>query len=202
MESGKEGRVLEQTPVYKWAARGGTVLILVLCLFMIKAGLDGQFNSVETLHSNILRDLDYLHLSYWYLIQAFQVVVPVLPGFLGRIVQERCCLERWEGFWCNYIGICAGSIIAFALAQCYGAPLVKRLFPEKQYETWINRLQNKRSYTCFFSCAFCFRWRQMISCVIFPGSSRCLSRNMYLLFCLPSHGVFLFYSLGVGVLIN
>ena len=80
---------------------------------------------------------------------AFQVVVPVLPGFLGCIV-GAVLFGAMGGFWCNYIGICAGSIIAFALARCYGAPFVKHLFPAKQYETWIDRLQNKRSYTCFF----------------------------------------------------
>ncbi len=73
---------MEQTPVYKWAARGGTVLILVLCLFMIKAGLDGQFNSVETLQQYI-KGFGLFAPIILVLIQAFQVVVPVLPGFLG-----------------------------------------------------------------------------------------------------------------------
>jgi uncharacterized membrane protein YdjX (TVP38/TMEM64 family) len=139
---------VEQTYSYKWLARGGTVVTVILCLFMIKAGLEGKFNSVETLQQYI-KGFGILAPMILILIQAFQVVVPVLPGFLGCIV-GAVLFGAMGGFWCNYIGICAGSIIAFALARCYGAPFVKHLFPAKQYETWIDRLQNKRSYTCFF----------------------------------------------------
>ena len=40
------------------------------------------------------------------------------------------------GFWCNYIGISAGSIIAFWLARKYGSGLVSRMFPGEKYEKW------------------------------------------------------------------
>ena len=76
---------MEQTYSYKWLARGGTVVTVILCLFMIKAGLEGKFNSVETLQQYI-KGFGILAPMILILIQAFQVVVPVLPGFLGCIV--------------------------------------------------------------------------------------------------------------------
>ena len=106
---------MEQTYSYKWLARGGTVVTVILCLFMIKAGLEGKFNSVETLQQYI-KGFGILAPMILILIQAFQVVVPVLPGFLGCIV-GAVLFGAMGGFWCNYIGICAGSIIAFALAR-------------------------------------------------------------------------------------
>lgn len=78
---------MEQTYSYKWLARGGTVVTVILCLFMIKAGLEGKFNSVETLQQYI-KGFGILAPMILILIQAFQVVVPVLPGFLGCIVGE------------------------------------------------------------------------------------------------------------------
>jgi len=82
------------------------------------------------------------------LIQAFQVVVPVLPGYLGCAVGAMS-YGTVVGFFCNYIGISLGSIIAFFLAEKYGKPLVTDMFSEKQYEKWASRIEGKKSYDAF-----------------------------------------------------
>ena len=46
------------------------------------------------------------------IIQALQVVIPVLPGYLG-CAAGAVAFGSVAGYWCNYIGISAGSIIAF-----------------------------------------------------------------------------------------
>jgi len=51
------------------------------------------------------------------------------------------------GFWCNYIGISAGSVIAFWLARKYGKDLVSRMFPGKRYEKWATWAAESRFYT-------------------------------------------------------
>ena len=51
------------------------------------------------------------------------------------------------GFWCNYIGISAGSIIAFWLARKYGSVLVSRMFPGEKYEKWAKWAAGSRFYT-------------------------------------------------------
>lgn len=83
------------------------------------------------------------------LIQAFQVVVPVLPGYLGCAV-GAISYGTITGFFCNYIGISLGSIIAFFLAEKYGKQLVTDMFSEKQYEKWTRKIEEKKSYDAFF----------------------------------------------------
>lgn len=70
--------------------------------------------------------------------QAVQVVVPVLPGGLGCLAGV-VLFGAWRGFLYNYIGICAGSLAAFAIARSCGRPLLERLFPQKliaRYDRW------------------------------------------------------------------
>lgn len=79
-------------------------------------------------------------------IQAAQVVLPILPGFLGCVV-GAVMFGCMGGFWCNYIGISVGSIIAFLLARRYGQGLVSRMFPGKRYEKWADWAAKSKSYT-------------------------------------------------------
>lgn len=72
------------------------------------------------------------------LFQAVQVVVPVLPGGLGCLVGVLLFGPVW-GFVYNYVGICAGSLMAFAVARNCGKPLLSLLFSEKtirKYSRW------------------------------------------------------------------
>ena len=79
-------------------------------------------------------------------VQAAQVVLPILPGLAG-CVAGALMFGCMGGFWCNYIGISAGSIIAFLLARRYGSGLVKRMFPGEKYDKWANWAGNSKFYT-------------------------------------------------------
>ena len=50
-------------------------------------------------------------------------------------------------FWCNYIGISAGSIIAYFLGRRFGAELLQLLFPSEKYKKWVDWVNSKKSYT-------------------------------------------------------
>lgn len=63
------------------------------------------------------------------MIQADQVVMPVLPGFFGcAVIFGSIYIGR---FLCNYIGISAGSVAAFMLAIRYGTSIVKWMFTKR-----------------------------------------------------------------------
>ena len=120
-----------------------TLLLLISVLFLGKAWIEGHFKSIETLR-------DYLAgYGGWgpiilLLIQALQVVLPVLPGFLGCIV-GAIMFGPERGFLINYIGISSGSIMAYWLARIYGKDLVRKLIPLEKYEKferWVNRGNN------------------------------------------------------------
>lgn len=73
--------------------------------------------------------------------QAVQVVVPILPGGLGCLAGV-VLFGPWFGFVYNYLGICAGSLAAFAIARSCGRPLLYRMFSPKlidRYDRWMSR---------------------------------------------------------------
>ncbi len=126
-------------------------LIVVFCILLaisvyvlVKGFIGDHFSSVETLR-------DYIE-SYgiWaplilLLIQALQVVLPVLPGFMGCVV--GAILFGWfGGFLVNFIGISLGSIAAYWLARHYGIKLVSKMVSLKKYESYMDRMNNSKRY--------------------------------------------------------
>ncbi len=128
-----------------------TVSVIVFCIFVfaviVKAYFDGKFESVETLQEYI-KSFGIFAPVVLIIIQAIQVIFPILPGFLGCAV-GAILFGSAGGFWCNYIGISAGSIIAFLLAKKYGISLVEKLFPKDQYEKYSGWAGKSRSYVAF-----------------------------------------------------
>ena len=129
--------------------RAATAALLILCLGLgavfLKAYMDGKFDSVETLQAYV-GGFGMLAPVVLTAIQALQVVIPILPGFLGCVV-GAVLFGSMGGFWCNYIGISVGSIIAFFLARKYGAPLVQKLFPKEKYKKWAGWAARSKSYS-------------------------------------------------------
>ena len=120
-------------------------LLLLSAVFFGKAWVGGHFKSMDTLRA-------YLE-SYggWgplilTMIQALQVVLPVLPGFLGCIVGSAM-FGAAGGFWINYIGISTGSLSAYWLARRFGIGLVQKMVPMEKYDGWVRRVNEKKSYT-------------------------------------------------------
>ena len=127
------------------------LVIAALTVFGIlaKAYFDGHFNSVESLRVYIERFGAWGPLVLT-VFQAIQVILPVLPGFLGCAV-GTVLFGPFVGFLCNYIGIGAGSVIAFFLARKYGMPLVQELFPAEKYKKWAKWAAESKAYTvCLF----------------------------------------------------
>lgn len=121
------------------------ILCLLFCALLFKAYMDGRFDSVETLQQYIA-GFGILASLVLTVIQAAQVVLPVLPGFLGCAV-GAVMFGCAGGFWCNYIGISLGSMIAFLLARKYGQGLVSKMFPGEKYEKWARWAAESKSYT-------------------------------------------------------
>lgn len=126
-----------------------TVLVVVFCALlvamMVKAYFDGKFDSVETLQEYI-SGFGVFGPLVLTVIQALQVIIPVLPGFLGCAVGS-ILFGPLVGFLCNYIGISAGSIIAFMLAKKYGAGLVESLISREKYDKYAGWAARSKSYT-------------------------------------------------------
>lgn len=114
----------------------GLIACVVLGIWFWQQGL---LTSQERLHT-FVGSFGAAGAAVFILFQAVQVVVPILPGGLGCLAGV-ILFGPWYGFLYNYIGICAGSLAAFAIARSCGRPLLYRMFPREmidRYDRWSN----------------------------------------------------------------
>ena len=84
-----------------------------------------------------------------------QVVGPILPGGLGCLAGVLL-FGPWWGFVYNYIGICAGSLMAFAIARNCGKPLLPLLFSQKTIDKYSRWTEQQNRFTRLFALAIFF----------------------------------------------
>ena len=119
----------------------------IVCVIILKQLWGQKFSSVEDLQ-DYMKGFGVAAPLILMFFQAFQVVVPVLPGYLG-CAAGAVAFGSMTGFWCNYIGISAGSIAAYFLARKYGVDIVLAMFSQNQYEKWSGRVEKSKSYERF-----------------------------------------------------
>lgn len=196
----KEVLTVKSSVLYKWLSRSAIVISLFLCLFIIQAWLNGHFRSIDAFQSYI-RSFGLFAPFVFVFIQAFQVVVPVLPGFIG-CVAGALLFGSTGGFVYNYIGICAGSIIAFLLAKRYGISLVNAIFPSKKYKVWTERIRKARSYDVLFELSILLPLAPDDYLCYFSGLINMSVKKFVLIILLAKPWCILFYSFGTGMLIK
>ena len=114
-----------------------TALIIALAVCGWRAGL---FSSQEELQ-NFIAQFGAAGCVVFTLIQIVQVVVPIIPGGVTCLAGVVIFGAVW-GFVYNYIGLCIGSLFAFAIAKRFGMPLLRKMFePEliEKYEAWTGK---------------------------------------------------------------
>ena len=142
----REQTISKQTEKYKKLATIGlTAACMAFAAILLKAYMDGNFDSVDTFQKYVT-GFGLIAPLFLVAFQALQVILPILPGLRG-CVAGTLMFGCMGGFWCNYIGISAGSIIAFLLARKYGQGLVSRMFPEEKYEKWAIWAAKSKFYT-------------------------------------------------------
>lgn len=173
----------------------GFVLILLL---LLKLFFNQRIDSVESLQLYMKRFGIAAPLMLT-LFQALQVVVPVLPGYLG-CAAGAVAFGTMTGFWCNYIGISLGSIIAYFLAKKYGKAIVLSLFPQKQYEKWSGVVKKSRSYGWFLFVATLLPLFPDDFLCYFSGLMKMNSKKFIGIIVLGKPWCILAYSIGFGLI--
>ncbi len=171
---------------------------IVFVLFLLKLLFEKQFDSVEALQ-NYMKGFGLAAPLILLIFQAVQVVVPVLPGYLG-CAAGAVAFGSMTGFWCNYIGISLGSIIAYFLARKYGINLVEAMFPQKQYEKWSRRIEKSRSYDWFLFIATLLPLFPDDFLCYFSGLIRMNSKKFIWIIILGKPWCILAYSLAFGLI--
>lgn len=121
------------------------VLLLLSGVFMVHGYINGSFDSVQTFREYV-GTYGIFGPIVLGLIQMLQVIVPVMPGIIGCAAGAGI-FGAIGGFWCNYIGICLGSIIAFFLAKWFGMKLVTLMISEEKYTSCVAWMKKKKCFT-------------------------------------------------------
>lgn len=172
--------------------------LLVFLVVLAKAYFDGEFNSVEALQAYIEKYGAFGPVILT-VFQAMQVVVPVLPGFLG-CAAGSVMFGPAVGFFCNYIGIGLGSVVAFLLARKFGKPLLQDLFPSGKYHKWSSWASKSRSYTAFLFMAMLLPLFPDDYLCYLTGVSKMTARKFVWIIILGKPWCILAYSLGFSLI--
>ena len=124
------------------------ILFIACTAFFLHEFFAGHFSSVDSLNDYIASYGAFAPLMLT-LFQCIKVPYAIIPGAIGCIAGAGM-FGTLGGFICNYVGICSGSLLAFALSRRYGINLVQQVFSKKKYDScvaWIER--QKRSYPVF-----------------------------------------------------
>lgn len=171
---------------------------IILVMIALKIFFQQEFQSVEDLQKYMERFGIFAPL-FLVLFQAFQVVVPVLPGYLGCAV-GAVAFGAPVGFICNYIGISVGSVIAYFLAKKYGIDLVLELFSEKTYNKWSKKVEESKSYTWFLFMAIVLPLFPDDFLCYFSGLIKMDRRKFIWIIILGKPWCILAYSLAFGLI--
>lgn len=174
-------------------------LLMLLILFCVQGYLGGHFSSAEQLQAYMKRFGVFAPVILT-VIQAIQVIIPVLPGWLGCVVGAGM-FGTAGGFWCNYIGISAGSIISFLLAKRYGVELVRKMVPMEKYQKLVDWVNTKKSYTLILFLAILLPLAPDDFLCWFSGLTGMASRRFIWIIIAAKPWCILFYSLIFGHII-
>ena len=139
-------------PVEKTALQAVSLTGFALCLLVALWGWQtGVLTSQERLQT-LVASCGMAGALLFTVFQAVQVVVPILPGGLGCLAGVLLFGPVW-GFVYNYIGICVGSLLAFAVARNCGKPLLSLLFSEKTIARYSRWSEEKDRFARLFALA-------------------------------------------------
>ena len=130
--------------------------------------------------------------------QAVQVVVPILPGGLGCLAGVLL-FGAGEGFLYNYIGICAGSLLAFAVARSCGKPLLSLLFSEHTIQRYSRWTEEKGRFARLFALAIFLPVAPDDFLCYLAGTTEMSWRRFTMIILLGKPFAIALYSLGLTV---
>lgn len=175
------------------------ILLLLTGVFVVKGYFEGHFRSVGSMRA-YMNTFGMFAPFVLTLIQALQVVLPVLPGMIGCAVGVGM-FGAVTGFWCNYIGICVGSIIAFLLAKWLGHKIVEVMFPADKYASWVEWINKKKCFTLLLFLSILLPLAPDDFLCYFSGVAGMSTRKFVWIILLAKPWCILFYSIVFGYFI-
>ena len=130
---------------------GGLIVCAVLAIWAWQSGI---LTSQQAM-SDFIQKSGFWGPALFLILQAVQVVVPILPGGISCLAGVLI-FGPWLGFLLNYLGICAGSMLAFLIARHFGRPVLSRLFQQEQLARYDHWMQSHRHLSRWLAVAIFF----------------------------------------------
>lgn len=174
--------------------------ILIAGIFIIYGLKNGMFESQQSLEAFIGKAGIFGPLIFIF-IQAIQVVIPILPGFVTCIA-GAVVFGPLEGFIYSYTGMCLGSVMAFYISRKYGTAFVKKLVKPQTYDKYILWLEKGKKFDILFLLAiFLPAAPDDVLCFI-AGLTRMTWKKFTIIILLGKPFVIALYSLATAGVLN
>ncbi|MBD5105549.1 MAG: TVP38/TMEM64 family protein [Lachnospiraceae bacterium] len=183
----------------KWLV---TILAALTILFMVYVIINGYIQGCFVSRQAFETYIDSFGVAapaVFVLFQAIQVVIPILPGFIGCAAGAGV-FGPVAGFLYNYTGICGGSIIAFILARKFGVQLVKKMVSEEKYNKYADKMDNSKGFVIVFILTILLPLGPDDVFCYLAGLTSMGFKKFCLILLLSKPWCILLYSIGFGLL--
>lgn len=170
-----------------------TIALVIGTVYGYSTGIFTDQNKMDTFlsQSGIMAPLLFI------LIQAVQVVVPILPGAVGCLFGV-IFFGTIKGFVFNYIGICIGSILAFLLARNFGQEFVRKMTSKKFFEKYNKYLMKENQFEKIFALLIFLPVAPDDFLCYLAGISRMSLKKFTTIILLGKPAAIMLYSLGLN----
>ena len=170
------------------------VVLFAACgYFFISGWSGGHFKSTDALRTYVASFGVWAPLILT-LLQLCLAVLPVWPSFMGCVV-GAALFGAAGGYWTNYIGICAGSIMAYILAKHFGIEFVNKMIPMHKYDAYIEKINRSKSYPSLLFLAILLPLAPDNFLCYFSGLIKMPAKKFVAIILLAKPWCILFYSI-------
>lgn len=137
--------IFEQNALYRLALCVVVCLVLIAALFyaISRTGFIKRMTSVEALQEFIRSNGSYaVTVCLFILIQFLQVVVLPIPSTV-TVMAGVALFGPWFCSLYSFIGILAGSLVAFAIGRFLGYRVVSWIVGKDDLDKWLNKIKGK-----------------------------------------------------------
>lgn len=181
------------------AVKASPLLGLAACIALVVWGMrTGVLETQESLRA-FIDSLGAWGATVFAVVSIASVVFPIVPGGL-LVLAAPVLFGPVQGSLLNYVAVCTGSFLNFAIARHVGLDLVERLVPEKVVERYLGWTRSPR-FTRLFALAIALPIAPDDLLCYLAGTTRMRWRTYATIILLCKPWSILAYGLGVSALI-
>lgn len=173
------------------------LISIALSVYWYKAGILTD----EVKMRQMLDSAGILAPLFFIIVQAVQVVIPILPGAVGCAFGVAFW-GAFKGFIYNYTGICIGSVLAFLISRACGEDITEKITSKKFYRKYSKYLINQKKFDKFFALMIFLPVAPDDFLCYLAGVSKMSLKKFILIILLGKPAAILLYSMGLYKLLQ